>query len=132
METTERTPAQSFGVLVEYNGSKWAGDAPDPLSKLFDMLKQHPLDRFWERNGGLWCLAHGSTFGGRNDKGEQIWLDTGPIYPEQPYTVRFCGNFLTYSHGFSIETDDAEVIEALHTAIAENMHRPDYLAQVSP
>lgn len=113
---------------IKSNGSKWAGESPDPLSKLFEMLATHPLDKRHDDGDCFMTRAHG---------GEPIYdglrvvdiSDTGPIYPEHPHAVHFAGNFRTYAHGFSIYTDDAEVIEVLRDAIKANMQRADYVAQ---
>jgi hypothetical protein len=128
MEAQQKTPAQTFGVLISQNGSKWAGDSPDQLSKLLDMLATHPLDRSFE-NYGNFCSEPRLGVRDEDAQGRPIWVDGDLIYPEQPYVVRFWGNFHTHSHCFEIDTDDAEVIDALLEAIAANKRRPDYLAQ---
>lgn len=33
------------------NGSKWAGEAPDSVEKLIDVLGHHKLESIWKRNG---------------------------------------------------------------------------------
>jgi hypothetical protein len=116
-------------IVIEYNGSKWAGSQPDPLCALLDMLATHPLDRVFEKYGCFFTDTRASKFGGYGEDGKEIWIDLGLIYPEHPHAVRFWGNFFTYSHGFQIDTDDAEVIEVLLGAIEANRQRPDYLAQ---
>ncbi|HLF10115.1 MAG TPA: hypothetical protein VJA26_02785 [Gammaproteobacteria bacterium] len=107
-------------VLIHYNGSGHAGDQPRPLSALFDRLQTDALDPWW---GECMELAH-SCIETRDEHTRQlVYIDTGPIYDDAPDAVRFCGNFETYSHGFCIDTDDAEVIEVLLAAIRANAAR---------
>ena len=86
---------------IRSNGSKWAGQAPDDIGTLLDVLECHPL-------GG--CFAPFVT-----------------AHPAVPGRITFHGNFATVSHVFRIETDDAKVIVALMTAIVLNVLRPDYV-----
>src|SRR5262249_4361699 len=91
-------------LLIRWNGSKWAGEAPDPLETLLQRMKEHAIEPFW--------LA--------GDMCEDAAIDseTGLASP----TVRhFGGNFVTYSHAFGIETDEPETIAKLRAAIADNM-----------
>lgn len=103
-------------VRINCNGSGHAGDQSRPLAALLDRMEQHALDE--DRWGECAVLAHGSVFLGKNE-----YVDTGPVYADAPHTVRFWGNFKTYSHAFSIDTDDAEVIELLTAAVAANRTR---------
>ncbi len=94
---------------IESNGSKWLGQAPDPISVLIEVLGKHPLDRSFEAYGNFIRepdTAHDAT--------------------------GFFGNFLTLSHVFNIRTDDTAVIDALTHAIRANQQRPDYLRQQTP
>ena len=86
---------------IRSNGSKWAGQAPDDISALLGVLECHPLEG---------CFAPFVT-----------------AHPALSGRVTFHGNFATVSHVFRIETDDAEVIVALMTAIVLNVLRPDYV-----
>ena len=54
---------------------------------------------------------------------KHVWVGTRPIHPEHPNAVRNCGNFLEYSFGFWLDTDDPELIARLDGAIAENLCR---------
>lgn len=102
-------------VRINHNGSGHAGDQHRALASLLERIETDELDTYWSPNE-LFCeLAHGTVYLG---KGE--YTDTGPIYPDAPDTVRFFGNFVTYSHSFSIDTDDAEVIELLTAAVTAN------------
>lgn len=49
------------------------------------------------------------------------------VYPDHPNAVCFTMNFIGYSFGGSIWTDDPEVIKTLKDAIRENMQKPDYI-----
>ncbi len=89
------------------NGSKWAGEEPDTLEVLCEVLQSNTLDRTFEGFGNF-VLA---------DAGEP---------------VRFWGNFFDVSHVFSIDTDEPEVIERLSGLIRANQQKPEYLAQASP
>lgn len=91
---------------INSNGSKWAGQAPDTIEQLLDVLNNYALDRRFEEGGNF-------------------------IMDREP-GVRFWGNFLKLSHVFSIDTDEPQTIERLTKAIRENQKRPDYLAQPDP
>jgi len=116
-------------ICIESNGSKFAGDPPDPLSMLFARLEQYPLDPTWEDLGGFACLAHGAIpYRGYDERGNRVtyYQDTGPIYKDAPYAVAISGSFYTLSAVFSIVTDDSEVVEALLEAIRANQQSPAY------
>lgn len=49
------------------------------------------------------------------------WIDGAPIYPDSPDAVRFFGNFAEVSHGFTIDLDDAELIQRMRDAIEANI-----------
>jgi len=89
-------------TIVYSNGSKMAGQAPDSIGELLEVLKREPLDRYLF--DGHFITPHGNT-------------------------VRFFGNFLTVSHVFNIDTDDPDVIQPLTRAIRRNQRTPAYLAQ---
>jgi hypothetical protein len=61
--------------------------------------------------------------GGRYDAkhGRTVYHDGPPIHPDAPDAVQFFGNFVGYSFGFSLETDDRELIKQLDAAIATNL-----------
>ena len=71
-------------TIINSNGSKWAGQEPDTIETLLDVLAHHPLDNTFE-----------------------------PFFEDG----RFFGNFRNLSHVFSIDTDDADVIAQLNSAI---------------
>jgi hypothetical protein len=114
-------------LKINGNGSKWAGDPPDSLEMLFARLAQHMLDPRLE--DVFISPARVGVDAGRDPAtGQRMYVDGDPIYPDAPNAVRFCGNFLEVSAGFSIDTDDPELIERLTAAIGANQARPDYLA----
>lgn len=94
-------------LRVNSNGSKFAGEKPDTIEKLIEVLANHPLDRRFEDNGNF-------------------------IMSYNDNCTKFFGNFYTLSHVFNIVTDEADVIEQLTTAIKTNLQRPDYRRQPDP
>lgn len=54
------------------------------------------------------------------------YILTAPIDPERPLMWSYSGNFMAYSFGFHVTTDDPEVIARLDAAIAANMQRPEF------
>jgi hypothetical protein len=97
------------------NGSKWAGEEPDSIDTLLDVLAKHPLDRTFEAYGNF-VLRDPQMADGSRDVGR----------------THFFGNFLTLSHVFSIRTDEQDVIDKLTAAIQANKLRPDYRNQSKP
>jgi hypothetical protein len=51
----------------------------------------------------------------------RIYIGTKAIYPDHPDAVRYVGNFIGYSFGFWLDTDDMELINRLDQAISENL-----------
>ena len=102
------------------NGSRWAGEEPDSIENLLEVLRVHPLDRSFEH------------FGNFVDTSPQWGPDgTSPSpYPDNPGVADFFGNFYHLSHGFNIHTDEPEVIALLTKAIRANQERADYLSQI--
>lgn len=96
-------------TIIEYNGSKWAGEDPDDLDTLLRLLRTEALDpRF---AGAYGTYSHLVT-------DHLPWTEADRL-PHLGY-VRFSGNFLHISHAFSIVTDDPVIIGALHDAIRCN------------
>ena len=54
------------------------------------------------------------------------YVGTKPIYENHPNAVSYCGNFLTYSFGFQLDTDDEALIQLLDQLISTNMATPAY------
>jgi hypothetical protein len=80
---------------ILWNGSKWAGQEPDPLPVLLQRLAETPLHPMFEEYGDF----------------VQFTTDGG---------CRFWGNFWLISAAFCIETDDPDTVSALADAIREN------------
>jgi len=85
-----------------------------PIEALFARLESDVLDRSFERYGNF--IEPDPV----NMKGEPLGAAG---------SVSFWGNFLTYSHVFSVITNDADLIKRLTAAIRANQQRSDYLAQ---
>ncbi len=102
-------------VNIFSNGSKWAGEAPDTIDKLCEVLGEYTLDRYWE------CYGSGGFI---------TVPDTDS--PVNNGMHHFFGNFSKLSHVFNIETDEPEVIERLTRAIRANQQTAGYLAQPDP
>jgi hypothetical protein len=78
---------------------------PDPLRAPF----RGPARRY-----------NGAVFDAKLD--HKVYANDGaPIYPDAPNAVSYCGNFIGYSFGFSLSTDDTEVIYRIDSAIAKNL-----------
>ena len=78
-------------MRIMSNGSKWAGEEPDSVETLLEVLRSETLDPRFEEHGSITTrTSHGR--------------------------VRIFGNFLTLSHVFNIEGTEeelAEIIEAI-------------------
>lgn len=123
-------------IFVNSNGSKWAGQEPDSVKELLDVLELEPLDRSFERYGNFitlnpcegvrnpdWCYGSPS--------GVEPWIDGKRIFAVDG-VAHFFGNFFKLSHVFSIYTNDADTISKLTKAIRANQLRRDYLSQDNP
>lgn len=94
-------------TTITSNGSTWGGESPQPVETLLARLASHTLDRAFENYGDF--VEH--LAGG---------------------VVIFFGNFIDYSHVFSIETNDPELASNLEAAIEANKCRAEYIAQKAP
>jgi hypothetical protein len=79
-------------TTIHANGSKWAGQAPDTIEELIEVMRTEPLDPRFKPYA--------------DNEGQGV--------------VRFLGNFLRVSHVFNITTDDPEVCARLYRAIDDN------------
>lgn len=104
-------------IEILSNGSKWAGQEPDSIDVLLDVLNREPLDPTFENCGDF--IDPSPTWG--------KYGTTPSPYPDNPNVVSFFGNFLKVSHVFNIHTDDTEIIEKLTVAIRANQQRTDYI-----
>ena len=106
-------------TIIHYNGSKWAGQAPDDLQVLLDRMRDYSLS--WP---GTDPFMTWETFEqGPIMPADLICTDLGVITEDGATLVGkiiFSGNFYKISHAFRISTDDPEVIATLRHAIAEN------------
>jgi len=107
-----------MATIIQWNGSHFAGDGPDGIERLFEMLAAHPLDRTFEPE------RYGNFVYRLDDDPKFI-----EQYPEANGMTRFFGNFFTYSHAFCVDSDDVDFIARMTAAIRVNQQRPDYLAQ---
>jgi hypothetical protein len=81
-------------VKINYNGSKFIGEHPDSLDRLYELLGAEPLRRDYK------------SFSCESER--------------YPGCVQFYGNFENISHPFSIITDETEAISKLSRLIADN------------
>jgi hypothetical protein len=95
-------------TTITSNGSKWAGEPPDTLETLLEVLTREPLDPMFAAYG-------------------DFVIDLSREQPDQPPgTLRFWGNFYALSHVFSIDTNEPPIIDQLTTAIRANQQTPAY------
>lgn len=104
-------------TVIISNGSKWAGEQPDSIDKLIEVLEsEHVIEeRFFkpfENGHGEDRTYHQFCPINKSEKGEG-WM-------------KFFGNFENLSHVFEIETNDPEVVENLTKAIKNNKGWKDY------
>jgi hypothetical protein len=95
-------------IIINSNGPKWAGDLPDTLDHLLEVLAREPLDPTFEQYGNF---AINLSLEQRD---------------QPPGTIRFWGNFWALSHVFSIDTDEQPVIDQLMAAIRANQATEAY------
>jgi hypothetical protein len=109
------------------------------LEGLFDALSRWALDPTWLERGDekpfvlidypyrcrAWCTF--STFHDANT-GRAYYVATEPRYPDNFGAVTYCGNFVGYSFGFNLSTDEPDLITSLDAAIAKNMASDAFLA----
>jgi hypothetical protein len=112
-------------IFIQSNGSHWMGEEEDDVDGLVKMLESHPLDPRFET---FYCVDPCRGVEDPNRRGHYI-------NGERLYRVDgvhdFFGNFLEYSHVFSISTNHKPTIELLTRLIDANMQREDYLAEAA-
>ncbi len=119
----------SYLTHIDSNGSKFMGDAPDTIEQLLARMQAETLDPVFEEYGNFVSPARKAHRECSEATGwKDVYTDAGPIYPEHPDAMHFWGNFRTYSHVFSIYTDDPALIERLTAAIRANQATPAYQA----
>ena len=102
-------------TIIHSNGSKWAGEEPDSIEKLIEMLNTYTIEeRFFNK------------YTEKIDRRKvyknlcPISMTTSNFYDDEIGMTVFFGNFEEYSHVFRIATNDKELIEKLSKAIKEN------------
>lgn len=119
----------NYLTQIESNGSKWAWEAPDNIEQLLARLQSETLDPMFEEYGNFVSPARKAHHQRDQSTGWQhVYTDAGPVYPDHPDALHFWGNFQTYSHVFSIYTDDPALIERLTAAIRANQATDAYQA----
>jgi hypothetical protein len=114
-------------IHVESRGRQSYGEAADSLAVLMCRLERYTLNPMFERYGTFVIQCRGAAFSGFDPNTcKHVCIDTGPIYADAPYAVRFFGNFYDLSAVFQVDTDDAEVIEVVLGAIRANQQSPTY------
>lgn len=88
-------------TTIHANGSKWLGQEPDSIEKLFERLENNTLDPTFEDYGNF-----------AKNRGAGV--------------VHFWGNFHDVSAVFDIETDDPELVQSLIAAIKANQDTQAY------
>jgi hypothetical protein len=125
-------------LRIEYIGSHttvpgWPEQGT--IAGLLDAIERWELDTRWDlstdprfqphpdrapfRGPALRCA------GSRFDPalGCTVYLTGAPVFPDAPTAVSYSGNFIGYSYGFGLATDDRELIAQLDAAIARNLAR---------
>lgn len=101
----------------------------DHVERLLAALSRWTLDPRLEECGPfIDTHPRHCTIERRAETWERVYIPTTPLYPEHPGAVLFCGNFLDYSFGFRVATDDPEVIAKLTAAIELNRASDRYAA----
>lgn len=96
-------------TIINSNGSKWAGEEPDTIDKLIEVLAIETIEEYFFK-----------SFSKKTEDGI-VWYQFCPIdKTEDEKRSYFFGNFEKLSHVFSIESDEVEVIEKLSNAIKSN------------
>jgi hypothetical protein len=101
-------------TVIAFNGSKWAGQEPDTIERLLEVLREHTLDPTFDKYGGF-CVRVGGEL-----------AEHYGVNPER--AMHFGGNFYDVSHAFGIYTDDKATIGLLVEAIRQNMSTDAYAA----
>lgn len=114
-------------IYIMSNGSRWAGEEPDTVANLCEVLKTEPLDVRMFKSGfystGPLCDAKANpAWSYQSAGGVARWLDGERLYRADG-VVRFFGNFANLSHVFNIDTNHAPTIAALRELIDANVAR---------
>jgi hypothetical protein len=114
-----------YETTIESNGSKWAGQEPDPIEKLIEVLKTEVIEnRFFGKY---------KSSSRRYENGQPVKYTICPISRTRstsPATYIFFGNFEAVSHVFRIYTNDPAVVDQLKTAIMNNQGWKKYFKRL--
>lgn len=94
--------AKKFTTRIISNGSKWAGESPDPIEALFQRLQEHALDPRFEACGDF------------------LFND------EEKGFVHAWGNFYELSAVFDVRTNDPAIVRRLGELIRVNKETQAY------
>lgn len=97
------------------NGSKWAGEAPDSIEKLFSVLEEATLEPCWEdeRTKSFICPL--------------VWVYPKLAKHSDKGFYEISGNFIELSHTFQINTNDKKLVARFKKAINKNMATAKYI-----
>jgi len=109
-----------MNTLIESNGSKWAGESPNPIEKLYANLQKYTLNPIYE---DMLIDKLSDIDEGLNDNG---WLNGKRPEKYQGFTYDFSGNFYRLSANFKVVTCDPVVISTLIDLIKRNTATNDY------
>ena len=101
------TNTMASKTIINSNGSKWAGEEPDTIEKLIEVLGTHRLDLERFAAHGFIAFTESNGYGNRDF---------------EQHSVRIIGNFLDISHVFNIE-GVYENLRPLINAIEDNIKR---------
>ncbi len=136
----EKTTEAFLTVVTGSNSNNIPGWPTSDLNGVFDALSRWTLDPFLEGNPKYategeefepfsckaWTCDDGKFIPELNVRQYKL---IAPIHPEAPDAISFEGNFIGYSFGFRVETNDVALMEKLRKAIADNMARDEYKAE---
>jgi len=106
-------------IYIMANGSKWAGQEPDDIDILLEVLSKYKLrEGFGEYFTDNPCQGIPNPKWEGSGSDSPRWIDGPPLYKSN--VVRFWGNFVEVSHVFHIDTNDEETISKLKSALLKN------------
>lgn len=110
-------------VYIHHNGSHWAGEEPDDVTKLLEVLAEYQLQPDYSECSVDPCRwQHNPRFVRFETTTEPQYID-GPRMYRVDGVWRFSGNFAELSHAFCIDTNHRPTIEALRAAFTANKAR---------
>lgn len=132
--------AGSMNNFLKIDGIGGAGNIPgwperDTIAGLLDALSRWRLDMRLDYSRSQQFIPHPERkpfrsaclrYAGKRysaSKGIYVYEGGPPMYPDAPDVVRYLGNFVGYSYGFSLDTNDLAIIRQLDEAISQNIER---------